>query len=135
MRDLAAPVPFAGDADAGWRRLPDDAEYNPLHDRRFLSDVVSAVLLAAGEWCHPGRLVLEDRGGTCDAHLLADATHYAVEQARRLGHVVEGDPVRGYRFVRFEYTTYVRPRDVLCWPPDEFPTQLAIAEAMGGRVG
>ena len=113
------------------RYLPAD-DYSPLHDPRFLSDVIDAVLQAHGEWCHPGRLVLAARGGTCDSHLLADATHYAVEQARRLGLVIEGDKDLGYRFVRFEYLTYVRPRHVLCWPPDEMPVQLTMAEVLVG---
>lgn len=123
------PPPFAGDPAADWRQ-DEPVDYNPLHDPRFLSDVVTVVLRANGEWCHAGRVVLEERGGTCDPHLLADATYYAVEQARRVGLVIEGDQALGYRFLRFEYVTYVRPRRELSWPPRELATQLTIAEAV-----
>jgi hypothetical protein len=124
------PPPFAGDPAADWRTDEQLPDYDPVLDTSFLSDVITAVLTAGGEWCHPGRIVLAARGGTCDCHVLADATHYAIDKARRLGLVIDGDTVRGYRFVRFEYVPYVRPARVLVWPPRELPTQLTIAETV-----
>ena len=50
-----------------------------------------------------------------------------MKQARRVGLVIDGDRVRGYRFVRYSYVPRVRPDDVLAWPPEELPGQLTLS--------
>jgi len=126
MERRPGPPPFAGDPEADWHQTELPA-YHPAHDPAFMSDVIDIVLARRGEWCHPGRILLERRGGACDCHELGDYTHYAVKQARRIGLQIDGDKARGYRFVRFCYITRVRPDDVLAWPPDELPGQLTLS--------
>ena len=90
--------------------------YDPRHDPSFPSDVVNLLRDNRGEWLHPGRIVLEQRGGECDPILLADATYRAVTNARRLGDVIEGDPARGYCYRRFERVRFVDLAWASQWP-------------------
>lgn len=72
--------------------------YNPCHDEAFCDDVVNYLRDHKGEWCHPGRFVLQTRMGDCDAVTLAEFTYRAVTVARRLGDVIDGDTQLGYRY-------------------------------------
>lgn len=118
------------------------APYNPFCDEAFVDDVIADLLDHRDEWRHPGRLVLERRGGECDPTDLAVATYKAAEAARRVGFQIEGDTVLGYRLTGWKRVRFVRLADVLQWPPaerDERPHraaqpllgQLTIAEAVG----
>jgi hypothetical protein len=115
--------------------------YNPFHDDAFCDDVVNDILEHRGEWRHPGRIVLEARGGECDATDLAIAVYKSVEAARRVGFVIHGDTIHGYRFVEWRRVRFVRLALVFAWPPadsDErshrapppLPGQMTIAEAV-----
>lgn len=118
------------------------APYNPFCDESFVDDVIADLLDHRGEWRHPGRLVLELRGGDCDPTDLAIATYKAVEAARRVGFQIEGDKVLGYRLTGWRRVRFVRVSRVLQWPPqergdrshtapDQLPGQLTINEAVG----
>jgi hypothetical protein len=115
--------------------------YNPFHDDAFCDAVVNDILEHRGEWRHPGRAILESRGGECDATDLAIAVYKSVEAARRVGFVIDGDTVRGYKFVEWRRVRFVRLAVVLAWPPGDagershralaqLPGQMTIAEAV-----
>jgi len=116
-------------------------EYAPWLDEEFVSDVVNILRRREGEWVHPGRIVLEMRGGECDPFLLAQATYKAVCVARRLGDQISGDTVLGYRYEGFTRTRYIRIASALVWPPavtdershkaaPQLPGQMTIKEAL-----
>ena len=114
--------------------------YNPFHDESFCDAVVNDILEHRGEWRHPGRAILEARGGECDATDLAIAVYKAVEAARRVGFVIDGDTVHGYRFVEWHRVRFVRLALVFAWPPSDsgersdkpaqVPGQMTLAEAV-----
>ena len=114
-------TPFAGGD-------PDPVPYDPRRDACFASDVLDIVVQAHGEWCHPGRVVLERRGGACDCAYLAQCTGEAIGKGRRVGLRIEGSKRLGYRLVGFRYVRYVRPEAVLAWPPAGLPEKLTMAE-------
>lgn len=104
-------------------------DYHPCHDPHFGRDIARDLLHHVGEWRHPGREVLEMRGGTCDSAELAIATWRAIESLRRVGLVIEGDPGRyglGYRLTDIDPPRYLHLHETDDEPRGEVEGQLSI---------
>lgn len=91
-------------------------DYNPATDPDFVSDVVNDLREHPHEWRHAGRIVLERRGADCEPVILAEYTYKAVQVARRLGDLVDGDTVLGYRYVGFRQRKFVKVEWASRWP-------------------
>ena len=104
-RVQSGPPPFAG---IGPKYLPPEG-YNPRHDPDYVDHVVEDLMSHWGCW----RRLHETVGGDFEA------VRDAVEIARRLGFVVEGDRALGYRAVRFHRRRHLHAARACVWPLEE----------------
>jgi len=91
------------------------AATNPRHDAAFVDRCINDLLDHPRQWRQLGRLYA---GDMCLSYERCLVTRDAVAVARRLGFVIEGDKLKGYRFVRWERPRYVHLSHAAAWPPE-----------------
>lgn len=89
---------------------------SPRHDRDFVDDVVTDLLMHPLEWRHPGLRFAPD----ADSYERANCVRQAVECGRHLGLLIESGRA-GYRVVGFARPAWSRKPGPRRWPPVDPP--------------